>query len=107
MAEQACPHVDFNCVAEVNRLVGEEPRQGDIVAATGFQVDLTIACRDCGEPFVWVGPMAIGVSPGQPMVSVDGTELRAPLRPKSAPEDFGLNRPGFHVSVRGPEADHG
>ncbi|WP_439947213.1 hypothetical protein [Streptomyces sp. BBFR109] len=58
--------------------------------------------RACGEPFRWTGVQA-GVSPRQPMCSVDETELRAPLRPASADPDFGLGLPGFTVNYREPE----
>jgi hypothetical protein len=95
-----CPHVDFNVYAEVNRLVDHDPEQGQIAPATGYQVDLKVSCRDCDEPFVWVGPMPVGLSPGEPRVSVDGTELRAPLRPSSEGSAFGLNRPGFGIRFR-------
>jgi hypothetical protein len=95
-----CPHVDFDVFAEVHRHVDRDPKQGEILSATGFHVDLKVCCRDCGESFVWVGRMPIGVSPGEPRVSVDGTELRAPIRPASAGSAFGLNRPGFGIRFR-------
>jgi hypothetical protein len=95
-----CPHVDFDVVAEVNRFVDREPEQEQIPPASGYSVDLKVCCKDCREPFVWVGPMPIGVSPGEPRVSVDGTELRAPIRPSSAGTAFGLNLPGFGVRFR-------
>ena len=43
-----------------------------------------------------------GLSFAAPMVSIDGTELRAPLRPASSDPDFGLGLPGFSV-CEGPE----
>ena len=55
-------------------------------------------CVDCDEPFRWIG-VPIGLSPRQPMVSVDETELRAPLRPASSDPDFGLGLPGFAVRM--------
>jgi hypothetical protein len=36
------------------------------------------------------------------MVSVDETELHAPLRPASVDPDFGLGLPGFAIQYRGP-----
>ena len=107
MADQRCPHVDFDVHAKVNRLVASEPKDGEIPPATGYSADLIITCHDCFEPFVWIGPMPVGLLPGRPAVSVDGTELRAPLRPRSAPETFGLNRPGFGVRLREDGADRG
>lgn len=97
-AGSSCPHVEFDVYAKVNRFVDREPQQGEIPPADGFGVDLTVSCRDCHEPFVWVGPMA-GFSPGEPRVSFNGTELRAPIRPRSAPVDFGLHRAGFHIEI--------
>lgn len=78
-----CPHVDFNVSAVVNRLVDDDPEQGQIPPATGFMVDITVGCRDCGEPFEWVGSMPAGVCEREPCVSPDRTELRAPIRPRS------------------------
>lgn len=49
-----------------------------------FFADITIKCLDCGEPFHFVGVKA-GLSPLEPMVSVDATELRAPIAPGAAP----------------------
>jgi hypothetical protein len=64
---------------------------------TSFYADVRISCA-CGEPFVFIGP-GIGVSPRQPMVSFDGQELRAPIRPASAPEGWGQQGPGFGLSA--------
>lgn len=103
-ASGPCPHVDFDVIATIHRLVTEEPTDGRITPATGYQADLKVSCSDCAEPFVWKGPMPIGLSPGEPRVSVDGTELRAPLRPRSAAPDFGSSLPGFGVRFRGSGA---
>lgn len=101
LARKVCPHADQNVFAAVGRHVANTPTELDpMPATTGFSADIRVWCRDCGEPFVWVGPMQLGVNPGQPTVDVEGTTLCAPLRPLSAPEDFGLQRPGFQVRVR-------
>lgn len=47
----------------------------------------------------WIGAPA-GMSPAKPMVSIDETELRAPLRPASADPDFELGIPGFAIQAR-------
>jgi hypothetical protein len=87
----SCEQEDFEVHAEVSRLTDTE---GGPV--TGYAADLRVNCTRCKEPFRWNG-LPVGLSPARPMVSVDGLELRAPLAPASAPEDFGLHRPGFHV----------
>jgi hypothetical protein len=96
---QPCEHMNFDILAEVNRLVDTEespPR--------AFYVDLKVWCQDCSEPFVWMG-LPAGLSPAHPTVSVNGFEMRAPVRPGSSASDFGLGGPGFSVAVLvpGPE----
>lgn len=93
--DRACLHENFGAVVEVNRLSQVEGGPIDAYAA-----DIRVQCADCGEPFRWVGVPA-GLSPRQPMCSVDETELRAPLRPASADPDFGLGMPGFAVRMVG------
>lgn len=65
-----CPHPDFTADVTVNRLedVG------------GFAADVRIACSACNQPFAFIGAPT-GLSPDHPTSSVDGTELRAPIRP--------------------------
>jgi hypothetical protein len=67
------------------------------VQIIAYSADIRIACTQCGEPFRWIGVQA-GLKPGRPMVSVDETELRAPVRPASSDPDFGLGIPGFAVT---------
>lgn len=76
-----CLHVSFKVIAEVNRLTNEDIPQGAILPAVRYMVDLHVWCTDCDQAFEWVGP-DVGVSTTRPTVSVDGTELRAPIRPK-------------------------
>jgi hypothetical protein len=89
--DEPCPHPDFAAVVAVNRLTATE---GGPVEA--YSADITVSCADCGEPFRWIGAPA-GLLPTQPCVSVDETELHAPLRPASADPDFGLGIPGFAI----------
>ncbi len=70
-----CEHYRFRCECKVNRLTHYE---GGPV--TGYSADISIRCADCHQQFAFQG-CPIGYSPNQPMVSVDGLELRAPLRP--------------------------
>lgn len=96
--DRACPHLHFAAEVDVNR-VAEEGRQ-----PTAYVADVRLSCADCGEPFRWTGVEA-GLSFAKPMVSVDETELHAPLRPASADPDFGMGLPGYAVGFRpGPAA---
>lgn len=92
--DKPCPHEDFMASVEVNRLTSTE---GGPV--TGYSADIRVQCADCGEPFRWIGVEA-GMMPDRPMVSVDETELHAPIRPASSDPDFGLGIPGFAITRR-------
>lgn len=92
--DKPCPHEDFEVWAEVGRLTDGEDGPVDAYAAS-----IKINCVQCQEPFRWIGLQA-GLMPDKPMVSVDETELRAPIRPASADPDFGFGIPGFAVRFR-------
>lgn len=96
--DRPCPHEHFDAYVDVNRITASDTDP----TVVGYTADIKVTCRDCGEPFRWTGVRA-GMSPRQPMCSIDETELRAPLRPASADPDFGLGLPGFAVTYRGPE----
>ena len=91
--DKACPHENFEAFVDIARVLAEE---GDAAPAY-FMADITAGCTDCGEPFRWTGLQA-GMSPRQPMCSVDESTMRAPLRPASADPDFGMGLPGFAVT---------
>ncbi|MDQ0376602.1 hypothetical protein [Amycolatopsis thermophila] len=93
--DRPCEHEVFQAEVAVNRLTKHEG--GPVV---GFRADVRVRCAQCGERFRWSGVPA-GLLPDRPAVSVDGTELRAPLRPASADPDFGLGLPGFTVRPGG------
>lgn len=94
--DRACPHENFAASVGVNRLTeSDEPG----AAVTAYIADIRASCADCGEPFRWIG-VPCGVMPGQPMCSVDETELHAPMRPASSDPDFGLGIPGFALTMR-------
>lgn len=96
-----CPHVALAAHANVVRLLNREPSEQDpIPQAAGFHVDQRVWCADCGETFVFGGDLPVGMSPAYPTVSVDRCTLFAPLRPASADERWGQNRPGFGVRIR-------
>jgi hypothetical protein len=90
--DKPCPHEDFRADVEVNRLTDV-----DGGPVTGYSADVRIRCAQCDEPFRWIGVQA-GLNSGRPMVSVDETELHAPVRPASSDPDFGLGIPGFAVT---------
>jgi hypothetical protein len=68
-----CKHENFKVQAQVNRLTDEEG--GEVKK---YSVDIEIHCADCFMPFRFIG-LPGGVSPSQPTVNFDGTELRAPI----------------------------
>jgi hypothetical protein len=91
--DRPCPHSNFGAVVEVNRVTATDT-DPTVVA---FNANITVHCTDCAEPFRWTGLQA-GLNPRRPMVSVDETELRAPLRPASSDPDFGMGLPGFAIT---------
>lgn len=70
-----CEHFNFKCSAAIGRLSKVEG--GPI---TGYCADVRVNCAECGLPFRFIG-IAAGNNPFEPRVSIDGTELRAPLEP--------------------------
>lgn len=70
-----CEHKVFRCAANIGRLSHDEG--GPI---TGYVADVKIECAECGLPFRFVGLHA-GNHHSEPRVSIDGTELRAPIEP--------------------------
>lgn len=95
--DRPCPHLNFEASVAVNRIGTEETADG---MPRAYMADVRVACEDCGEPFRWSGVRA-GVNFAYPMVSVDETELHAPLRPASADPDFGMGLPGFAITHQG------
>jgi hypothetical protein len=90
-----CDHENFISNVEVNRL----QRSDEDSTIVGFSADIRIRCVACDEPFVFHG-VPIGLLSDRPCISVDGTELRAPLRPQSSDPHFGLGLAGFEARVR-------
>ena len=87
--DRACPHEDFTADVAVNRIVAI----GKTIPQA-YMADIRVECAQCGEKMRWSG-LEAGASYERPMVSVDETELHAPLRPASADPDFGMGLPGF------------
>lgn len=73
-----CEHLEFAVHADVNRLTAS-----DGGSVSGYAVDITINCAECGLPFAWRG-LPFGLSPMEPRLSFDGLELRAPITPAGA-----------------------
>ena len=92
--DKPCPHNNFDATVEVNRLC-DKP-DGPVNA---YAADIRIRCRDCDEPFRFIGVPA-GLRPNRPTCSVDETELHTPIRPASSDPDFGLGIPGFAIRMR-------
>lgn len=69
-----CEHKNFQAQVDVIRLTDDK---GNV---NGYTTDITINCADCFKPFEWVG-LPMGVNNTKPCVSVDGIQLRAPIKP--------------------------
>jgi hypothetical protein len=93
---RVCEHESFEADVAVNRHT--EVDDGPVIA---YSVDLTVRCAVCLAPFCFRGP-AVGVSQMEPMVSLDGTELRAPIHPMSDPTT-GIGLLGFHLRIHDDE----
>lgn len=93
--DKPCEHENFAAFVDVNRITDSTAESATV---KGYAADIRVWCGDCAEAFVFIGA-PVGVSPGQPMVSLDGSELRVPLRPVSADDAFGLALPGFHMEL--------
>lgn len=94
-----CEHTAFDAHVRVNRLQNVD---GDI---DGFMAGVIIRCRDCGQPFQFFG-MPGGLRANAPSCSVDRTEARLPIGPRTGP--IGVpSRILFEVpnSVEGKERD--
>lgn len=95
--DEPCPHTDFGASVEVNRLTDGANADATVI---GYSADMQVWCANpvCGEVFRFIGA-PVGVLADRPAVSVDETELHAPIRPASADPDFGLGLPGFTVNM--------
>lgn len=68
--QRECKHQDFRARVNVNRM--EDSGR--------FIADIAITCAECDLPFEFTGPAA-GIDWDRPTVSVDGTEMHAPIEP--------------------------
>lgn len=98
-AADGCAHEDFHTEVRVGRVM----RSDDDPTIIGFTANISISCLGCKQRFIWIGP-GVGDLPSQPMVSLDRTELRAPIRPPDTDEKFGQDMMGYRLRIRGTDA---
>ncbi len=79
----ACEHMNFVADVKVARLSDQDG--GPI---TAYSSEIRIRCAECGLPFRFLG-LPAGSHYAEPRVSVDATELRAPLEPAYVAEILG------------------
>jgi hypothetical protein len=79
-----CKHPDFDATVVVNKLPD----------VNRYIMDLKLSCKECKEPFIFLG-LPFGVDLTGASVSIDGTEARLAIAPKSQ----GLS--GLDKRVRG------
>ncbi len=84
MHTKLCEHMNFVSQANVFRL--SEIEGGPI---TGFTLDVTVKCTDCGLPFRFKG-LPFGSHPHEPRLSADSEVLRAPIEPAYTTEVLGM-----------------
>lgn len=89
---EPCPHLDFKANVNVGRLTN------DSGAVTDFVADIKVECLHCKMPFVFKG-LPVGVSMHQPMISLDGHELRAPIEPDDGTIKLPSRTPGFTMRM--------
>ncbi len=79
-----CRHLAFEASVGVARIGEDDP--GNLMPGmpTAFVAEIQIKCSQCGERCKFDGVPA-GMSFDAPATSVDGYELRAPIRPESLP----------------------
>lgn len=82
--DRACYHPDVHVVVRFVRVGEDDPDNPTPGMPVAFMVELSLTCKPCSEAFVFDGVPA-GMSYDAPAVSVDGRELRAPVRPVSLP----------------------
>lgn len=95
--DRPCPHENYHATVNVFRLT--EVEGGPV---TAYKANISVRCAGCGEQFRWIG-VEHGDLADRPTTGVDEFELRAPCRPASSDDDFGMGLPGFTLRMRGPD----
>lgn len=80
--DRACAHENFEADVVVTRL--EDSGK--------FTADIRVRCKDCEEPFVFLGGLPIGVDLSGVTTSLDRRELRAGICPEIEAELQELER---------------
>ncbi len=75
LIKEDCTHLNFFSDVKVCRLT--EVEGGPV---TGYSMDVQVYCKDCMRPFQFIG-LPYGYSPSKPMMSMDATEARMPIKP--------------------------
>ena len=107
--DRACYHPDVDVIVGFGR-IGEDDADNPLPGMpTAFMIEVSLSCKACAEVFVFDGVPA-GMSYDAPAVSVDGQQLRAPVRPISLPPRHrrgiaGVS--GFRIDVHRPDDDAG
>lgn len=70
----SCQHEDFSASVNIVPLVHDDAAD----SANVFMAEIRIVCAECEKPLGFKG-VPCGVSLVEPMVSIDGLELRIPL----------------------------
>jgi hypothetical protein len=83
-----CEHMNFRAMVKVGRLTASETDD----TVVWYDAEITIECIECGKPFEFVG-LPCGMSPFEPLCSVDGTEARMPIKPQG--EDMPVKAEGL------------
>lgn len=72
-----------------------------ITDSSVWYADLRLQCTDCGQAMRFIG-FPMGLSPGEPMTNVEGTELRIPFAPYDKGEArrrfLDMSPPGFRIT---------
>lgn len=69
-----CDHNNFTANVDVIQITDDE---GNI---TSYQAEIEVTCADCYAPMQFLG-LPAGANLENPTVSVDGTQLRQPIKP--------------------------
>lgn len=75
-----CKHLNFYAHVNVGRIIDDV----NMEKVKHYMADIKIKCNDCGLPFEFIG-FEHGMSFVKPLVSIDYTEARIPIRPSTDP----------------------
>jgi hypothetical protein len=82
--DKPCYHPEFDVSVQIGRIGENDDNNPTPGMPTAFIAEIVVKCGACDEPFKFDGVPA-GLSYDSPATSVDGRELRAPIRPVSLP----------------------